>query len=242
MVSSQKPEETSSMTSARLVLGSRSPQRRELLSLLIPPEQIEICPPNCAEEADFERLTTWLDIAQRLQAIARAKNEDVRAQLSRRTLAEEQTTQPRLVLTADTVIVATDADGRHRVLGQPPNDVTWPDVVRRWFRELYAGRSHIAATAVCLSAWPGSVRLERLVQSHVWFHDDVDEMLDWYLATGESLGKAGGYALQGLASLFVKRIEGSLTNIVGLPLEALLDMLPQLGWSLDDRTSAPGAY
>ncbi len=229
------------MTSAQLVLGSRSPRRRELLSLLVRPEQIEICPPNGAAEAGFDKLTTWLDIAQRLQAIARAKNEDVREQLSRRTRVEEQTTQPRLVLTADTVIIATDADGGHQVLGQPPNDVIWPDVVRRWFRELYAGRSHIAATAVCLSTWPGSVRLERLVQSYVWFHDDVDEMLDWYLATGEPLGKAGGYALQGLASVFVQRIEGSLTNVVGLPLEALLDMLPQLGWLFGERTSTPGA-
>jgi nucleoside triphosphate pyrophosphatase len=230
------------MTSSRLVLGSRSPRRRELLSLLVPPEQIEICAPNCADEAGFDKLTTWLDIAQRLQAIARAKNEDVREQLSRRTLAEEQSSPPRLVLTADTVIIATDADGGHHVLGRPPNDVTWPDVVRSWFRELYAGRSHIATTAVCLSTWPGSVRLERLVQSHVWFHDNVDEMLDWYLATGEPLGKAGGYALQGLASVFVQRIDGSLTNVVGLPLEALLDMLPQLGWSLDERTFTPGAY
>lgn len=69
-------------------------------------------------------------------------------------------------------------------------------------------------------------------QSHVWFREDAEPLLDWYLATNEPLGKAGGYALQGLGSVFVTRVEGSITNVVGLPLEAITELLPQFGWPL----------
>ena len=221
--------------SARIILGSRSARRRELLSLLVPSSQIDIRPPRDAEELGFEQLTTWLEIAQRLERIARTKNDDVCQQLSRATPKAGDALV--LVLTADTAIVATDAMARLHVLGQPPEDDSWPDVVRRWFCELYAGRSHLAATAVCLTEPLTGRRLERIVQSHVLVREDVEPLLDWYLATGEPLGKAGGYALQGLASVFVTRVEGSLTNVVGLPLESLLEMLPQLGWTWTGMTN-----
>ncbi len=247
----------------RLTLGSRSPRRRELLEMLVPSESIDVRPPRSSDELGFEGLTSWLEIAQRLQRIAREKSDDVISQLP----ASDDT---QLVLTADTVIVASDAQGSYRVLGHPPDNDSWQDVVRDWFRDLYAGRSHIAATAVCLTesrnrgrsaeaqravesarttissherspglpktsrweSWTSGRRLERIAQSHVWFRDDVEPLLDWYLATDEPRGKAGGYALQGLASVFVTRVEGSITNVVGLPLEALIEMLPQLGWPL----------
>ena len=214
------------MSASRLILGSRSPRRRELLELLVSPESIDVRPPLSSDELGFDGLTSWLEIAQRLQRIAREKNDDVLAQVSPR----DDDTQ--LVLTADTVIVASGADARFQVLGQPPADESWRDVVRGWFCDLYAGRSHIAATAVCLTERLSGRRLERIVQSHVWVRDDVEPLLDWYLATDEPRGKAGGYALQGLASVFVTRVEGSITNVVGLPLEALVELLPQLGWPL----------
>lgn len=208
---------------SRLILGSRSPRRRELLEMLVPPNLIDVQPPRSSEELGFDGLTSWLGIAQRLQQIAREKNDDVLSQLS-------PSNDQQLVLTADTTIVATDAEGSSRVLGQPPDDDSWRDVVRGWFRDLYAGRSHIAATAICLTDRDSGQRVERIVQSHVWVRDDVEPLLDWYLATNEPLGKAGGYALQGLGSVFMTRVEGSITNVVGLPLEALVEMLPQLGW------------
>ena len=218
---------------SRLILGSRSPRRRELLELLVSPESIDVRPPSSSDELGFEGLSSWLEIAQRLQQIAREKNDDVLSQLS-------SDDDSQLVLTADTTIVATDAEGCFRVLGQPPDDDSWREIVRRWFRDFYAGRSHIAATAVCLTVPRTGQRLERIVQSHVWFREDVEPLLDWYLTTGEPLGKAGGYALQGLASLFVTRVEGSITNVVGLPLEALVELLPQFGWPLWSYSQMPG--
>lgn len=214
------------MSDSRLILGSRSPRRRELLELLVSPESIDVQPPLTSDELGFEGLASWPEITQRLQRIAREKNHDVLAQLSPRSA------DAGLVLTADTVIVASDADARLHVLGQPPADESWRDIVRGWFRDLYAGRSHIAATAVCLTDRLSGRRLERIVQSQVWVRDDVEPLLEWYLATDEPRGKAGGYALQGLGSVFVTRVEGSITNVVGLPLEALVEMLPQLGWPL----------
>lgn len=211
----------------QIVLGSRSPRRRELLHMLVPTDRIEVRPPSSTEELSFDGLTAWLDIAKRLQQIARNKSDDILNQLT----AEQAPTA--LVLTADTTIVATDALGCLRVLGQPPDDESWRDVVRGWFRNLYKDRSHIAATAICLTDWPSGRRVERIVQSHVWMQTATDELVDWYLTTGEPLGKAGGYALQGLGSLFVSRVEGSITNVVGLPLEALAELLPQFGWSRD---------
>lgn len=213
------------MNQARLILGSRSPRRRELLERLVPPDLVILRPPQSSDELGFEGLTSWLEIAQRLQRIAREKNDDVLSQLS-------PSEDLQLVLTADTTIIATDAEGCYRVLEQPPNDDSWREIVRGWFRDLYAGRSHIAATAVCLTDHRAGQRLERIVQSQVWVREDVEPLLDWYLATGEPLGKAGGYALQGLASVFVTRVEGSISNVVGLPLEVLVEMLPQLGWPL----------
>ncbi len=57
---------------------------------------------------------------------------------------------------------------------------------------------------------------------------DVDPWLDWYLDTGEPLGKAGGYAVQGAADVFITRVDGSISNVVGLPLARLIGLWAQL--------------
>lgn len=191
-----------------IVLGSRSPRRLELLALLIERARIEVVPPSDPREAGFEGLVTCSQIEQRLTRIARDKNDAVAAHLR----------QPRrAILTADTIIVAQAPDGRRVVLGQPPDDASWPDVVRGWFRTYYLGKTHAALTAVCLRT-PDGLLHESLVETEVDFVRDGESLLDWYIATGEPRGKAGGYALQGAADVFVERIVGSPSNVVGLPL------------------------
>jgi septum formation protein len=202
------------------VLGSRSPRRLELLRQIVPPEAIEVRPPRSTVEDDFVGLADWAAIEGRLLEIARAKCADVSEQI------DSKPNGTTVLITADTVVVAGPSDGRLRVLGQPPEDSTWPDVVRSWFQTQYAGRTHLVATAFCV-AWPGRRVVERVVRSTVTFHDDVDRWLDWYLATGEPRGKAGGYALQGAGSIFVSRVDGSLSNVVGLPLRELLEVLSE---------------
>jgi len=70
--------------------------------------------------------------------------------------------------------------------------------------------------------------VERIVKSDVTFIPDVERHLEWYIRTGEPRGKAGGYAIQGAGSIFISKVTGSLSNVVGLPLEALLDAFEEL--------------
>ena len=204
---------------SRIVLGSRSPRRLELLSYIVSPDRIVVVPPRQTEEADFVGLSTESAIETRLREIARTKNEDVHSQL---------TPGWQAVLTADTTIVGWTDAGRPVVLGQPPDDDSWRAVVRGWFRDFYLGRTHAALTAVCVAV-PDGRRFERVVRSEVTFAAGGERFLEWYLATGEPRGKAGGYALQGAGSLFVERVIGSPSNVVGLPLRETWEMLREAG-------------
>ena len=67
-----------------------------------------------------------------------------------------------------------------------------------------------------------------MVSTEVSFIDDVESRLEWYIETEEPRGKAGGYAIQGAGSIFISRVAGSLSNVIGLPLEALLDVFEEL--------------
>jgi septum formation protein len=215
----------------RFILGSRSPRRLELLQQIVAAGDIEVVPPRSPNEADFDNLHDWPAIESRLVQIARAKCDDVLDQLA------GNTHEPgRVVVAADTVVVVGAGPHILRVLGQPPDDSSWPTVVRRWFLEDYAGKTHTVATALCVaptdafsgpasSPRSGDNVVCRVVTSTVAFHAHVDRWLDWYLATGEPRGKAGGYAVQGAGSIFVSRVEGSVSNVIGLPLEALLEII-----------------
>lgn len=230
------------MSNTPVILGSRSPRRRELLGHLVPPDAIHICAPRSVEEAGFEDLTRRDEFDERVIQIARDKLDDVLTRI------EEAGTDPSaelpwrpvtgdvLFLTGDTTVIATAADGSPVSLGQPPEQDTHA-TVRRWFREYFAGKTHEVLSGVCLAHAPfrnGQVQrkrltvLSRVCATRVTMRADSSHLLDWYLTTGESRGKAGGYAIQGAASVFVTRVEGSLSNVVGLPLEETLAMLNEL--------------
>ncbi len=214
------------MSFRRYILASRSPRRLELLRQIVHPELIAVQPPESSDEQSFEDCRDLVAIRRRLQEIARHKAEQVREALN----AEEADLYERprtLIIAADTTVIANEADGAPVVLGQPPNHEDWREVVSDWFRRYYAGRTHLAATAVHVVT-PDGRRAERLIETRVRFRTDVDRWLNWYLLTGEPRGKAGGYALQGAGSVFIDQVEGSLTNVVGLPLEALLELFAEV--------------
>jgi septum formation protein len=210
----------------KIVLGSRSPQRHELLTGLIGEDRIEVLPPVCAQESGFGDTRTIDAIHDRLSQIAGGKADDVRLQLG----AQRRATGIAAVICADTVIVVAEPDGRLCVLGQPCES-NWQQEVGGWFERYYAERTHTAATAVCVVSGSGRV-LERVVESRVTFGEVGSEWLEGYLASGESLGKAGGYAIQGLAGEVIERVEGSRSNVVGLPVEAVAEMFCELGVEL----------
>ena len=214
------------MSFRRYILASRSPRRLDLLQLVVHPVLIAVSPPGSSDEAGFNDCHDLAAIRQRMLEIARHKAEQVRSQLN----ADEASLfeRPRtLIISADTTVIVTDATGRPVVLGQPPETDDWREVVRSWFLDYYAGKTHVAATAVHVIT-PDGRSAERVVETNVTFRREVASWLNWYLLTGEPRGKAGGYALQGAGSVFIERVEGSLSNVVGLPLEALLELFAEV--------------
>ena len=216
----------STMSFRRYLLASRSPRRLELLQLIVHRELIAVSLPESSDEAGFENCPDLASIKLRMLEIARHKAEQVRSQLnaSESSLFERPRT---LIISADTTVIVNDTYGRPIVLGQPPETDDWREVVRSWFLNYYAGKTHLAATAVHVTT-PDGRTAERIVESQVTFRREVSPWLNWYLLTGEPRGKAGGYALQGAGSVFIERVDGSLSNVVGLPLEALLELFAEV--------------
>jgi septum formation protein len=214
------------MSFRRYILASRSPRRLELLQQVIHRELIVVTPPPSAEEKGFDDCRDLDSIRERMFEIARHKADQVRQQLNE--AEADLFERPRtLIVSADTSVIVTDKKGQPVVLGQPPESEDWREIVRSWFLNHYAGKDHLAVTAVHVIT-PDGRSAERLVETRVTFRADVSPWLNWYLMTGEPRGKAGGYALQGAGSVFVTKIEGSLSNVVGLPLEALMDLFAEI--------------
>lgn len=122
-----------------------------------------------------------------------------------------------VVLAADTIVVL-DGD----LLGKPADRADAAATLRS-----LSGRTHEVATGVCVLAPAGAATT--VVRTAVTFRTLTDDEIAWYVATGEPLDKAGSYGIQGAAGAFVARIDGSPTNVVGLPLAETTTMLRAAG-------------
>jgi septum formation protein len=192
----------------KLVLASGSPRRLALLNQAgIEPDQL--MPAEVDEVPKKGELPRVL--ATRL---ARDK-----AEATFTTVRKDDELREAFVLAADTVV----AVGR-RVL--PKAELL--DEAAQCLR-LLSGRSHRVYTGVCLVTPKGAFR-QRLVETRVRFKRLSREDLESYLASGEWRGKAGGYAIQGLAGTFVVKMIGSYTNVVGLPLYETAALLSGEGY------------
>jgi septum formation protein len=120
-----------------------------------------------------------------------------------------------VVLAADTSVVI---DGR--ILGKPEGD----DDARRMLR-LLSGREHEVLTGVAIRR--NGREQTAVASSRVLFRPLTAVEIDWYVASGEPRDKAGGYAVQGLASRFVEGIQGSYSNVVGLPISLVYQLLSE---------------
>lgn len=195
-----------------LVLASASPRRLALLRQ-IGLEPDEVAPAEIDETPRPRELPR--DLARRL---AREKGEATCR------LPWSDRLERRYVLAADTVV----AVGR-RILPKAETLDQAAECLR-----LLAGRNHRVFTAICLTAPNDRVR-ERLVESRVAFKRLSALETDAYLASGEWRGKAGGYAIQGLAAAFVRTIVGSYPAIVGLPLHETVSLLGGEGYPVLGR-------
>jgi septum formation protein len=124
---------------------------------------------------------------------------------------------PELVLGADTD-VALDGE----VLGKPRDAAHARELLAR-----LSGRRHEVVGGIAI-AENGAITAEDVVVTAVDFRSLDDAALDWYVATGEWQGRAGGYAIQGRGAALVAGIEGDYLNVVGLPLARLLELRPDL--------------
>jgi septum formation protein len=134
-----------------------------------------------------------------------------------------------LVLAADTVVVI---DGE--LLGKPRD----PEDARHMLGRI-AGREHTVFTAVALEEPGRGRRAVEMATSRVRLAPLTPERINWYVATGEPLDKAGSYAVQGIGALFVEEIFGNYTNVVGLPLPLTLRQVREIGYDLMDFTLSP---
>ncbi len=203
----------------RLVLASASPRRLLLL------EQMGVRPSRLIP-ADIDESSEFNEAPRRLaMRLAQTK-----AQVAAYFDAQPSDTPRTLYLAADTVV----AVGR-RILPKPELHAE-----ARTCLELLSGRGHRIYTALCLRRDDGVAR-SRIVETRVRFKRLSRAEIDDYLASGEWRGKAGGYAIQGLAGAFVIRLVGSYTNVVGLPLFEAASMLGAAGFPIRATWSTPDA-
>jgi septum formation protein len=120
-----------------------------------------------------------------------------------------------IVLAADTTVVI---DGE--ILGKPRDDADAAAMLRR-----LSGRRHDVLTGISLRQ--GAYEVGRVETTAVWFSTLTNNDIEWYVASGECRDKAGAYAIQGLASRFIPRIDGSYSNVVGLPVAAVAELLTE---------------
>ncbi|MCH8081132.1 MAG: septum formation inhibitor Maf [Proteobacteria bacterium] len=189
-----------------LILASASPRRRELLN------QAGIIPSAIAPvEVDETPLASEKpgDYTRRLAA-------------QKATLVAKKN-RGALVLAADTAVAVGV-----RILGKPGDRAE-----AEKFLKLLSGRRHRVITSIALAV-PKRKLVLKTVTTSVSFKRLTAGEINWYLECGEWQGKAGGYAIQGKAGAFVKRINGSYTNVVGLPLYETLAILRAHGYPVTD--------
>jgi septum formation protein len=194
----------------KLVLASGSPRRIELL------QQAGI-EPDRALPAEINETPLRAEHPRSLaKRLSKAK-----AEKALESLKAEPDFAGAYILAADTVV----AVGR-RIL--PKAELV--DEASNCL-QLLSGRSHRVYSGVCLISPEGKLR-QRLVETRVRFKRLGREELESYLASGEWRGKAGGYAVQGLAGTFVVKLVGSYTNVVGLPLYETVGLLTAEGFKV----------
>ncbi len=194
-----------------VVLASASPRRRELLSTLIEDFRID---PADVDERVLEGETPW-ETAVRLAA------DKALTALSR--------TPRSLAIGGDTVVALPEGPAFAQ-LAKPVDE----EDARRMLARL-SGRTHLVVTGICF-AWPWGCSAGADT-SRVTFRTLSDDEIRAYVATGEPMDKAGSYGVQGGAQSFVTRIEGSVENVIGLPVEMLERMLiGQFGHAIEPRT------
>jgi septum formation protein len=197
-------------TTRKLVLASGSPRRLTLL------KQVGVVP-DALRPASIDETPRRGEMPRSLVTrLARAK-----AEMARNQIANDRDIADAYVLAADTIV----AVGR-RILIKPKYMEEAVASLR-----LLSGRAHRVLTGICIVTPDDRVR-SKIVDTRVRFKRLSDAEIEAYVASREWQDKAGGYAIQGLAGAFVEKIVGSYTNVVGLPLTEIVNMLVGEGFAI----------
>ncbi|MFZ4288912.1 Maf family protein [Variovorax sp. HJSM1_2] len=196
--------------SAFIYLASQSPRRRQLLEQLGVAHELLL--PDADEDAEGLELAMLNEAPSAyVKRVTGLKLDAAVARLKRRKLPMAP------ILCSDTTV----AMGRS-IFGKPENGAD----AQRMLSEL-AGKTHRVLTAVALQH--RGKRLQALSDSRVRFAPLTKAQIQGYVASGEPMGKAGAYAVQGAAAAFISHISGSYSGIMGLPMFETADLLRQLG-------------
>lgn len=193
-----------------IILASSSPRRQDILKMLKIPFRVII--PNIDET-----LVPSIELEQVPELLAQEK---VSAVIHSLPVGQEIP----WVLGADTVILFDN-----KILGKPENHEQAVDYLKA-----LQGNEHTVLTAIVLYNGRTHETKSRVCKTKVTFAPMTDEEIEWYAETGEWHGAAGGYRIQSLASCFIKKIEGSYSGAVGLPIYELYDIFKEQGYSILD--------
>ncbi len=182
------------MKNYKFILASASPRRKELLSIYV--KDFKIMP------ADIDE-TVPDNIALEDAPLYTAK-EKAAAVFNK--LNEDE-----IIITADTIVMLDN-----KIYGKPKDKLDAYNMIKT-----LSGKTHQVITGVCCYSKDKQINIEFSDVTNVSFTDISDEIIEKYLENAEYIDKAGAYAVQGLASMFVEKIEGSYDNVVGLPMGRL---------------------
>jgi len=200
--------------SPRIVLASKSPQRFNLLSQIIAPSKIEVIVSNCNEEnMAYEKPD------ERVQRLAMNKADAV-------FIDGKYHDDIELIIGADTEIIRESTKGEWEMIGHPR---TTEEAITELIK--VNDTSHYAITGIAIIGKdPLTDNIKKVtacVNTKVSFAKLSPEEIKAYAETGEPIGRAGAYAIQGLGTMLIKDLEGSYSNVVGLPLERLSEILAE---------------
>ena len=184
------------------VLASGSPRRKELLSLIIP--EYEVLVSGC------EEFVPEGTPAEKVPAIL----------AEQKALAVAELRPEDTVIGSDTVVVLNG-----EIFGKPKDKAHAHAMLKA-----LSGKKHFVYTGVAV-AEKGEIR-SFVQKTEVEFYELSDETIDRYIETGEPMDKAGAYGVQGMGGMFVSSVEGSPSNVIGLPMHMVRDMLLNRNWEL----------
>lgn len=183
-----------------MILASKSPRRREILSQF--GFEIEV------EAAEIEEVSDKETIVDQLMDISMKKSAEI-----------AKNNPEKYVVSADTAVII---DGE--MLGKPKDKGEAYTMLAR-----LSGREHQVITAYTLFNLEKGISYSHYDTTKVYFKNLTDQEINWYIETGEPMDKAGSYGIQGKGSILVERIEGDFFNVMGFPLSKFYEDLKSLG-------------